>query len=69
MNSDLNQSPEKHIIYFINNNFKGRCKGSDVKPILMMKQVKITTTATVINTDAHQTQRMTSLEIAELTGK
>ena len=34
-----------------------------------MKQVKITTTATVINTDAQQTQRMTSLEIAELTGK
>jgi len=34
-----------------------------------MKQVKITTTATDINTDAQQTQRMTSLEIAELTGK
>ena len=34
-----------------------------------MKQVKITTTATVINTNAQQTQRMTSLEIAELTGK
>ncbi len=34
-----------------------------------MKQVKITTTATVINTDAHQTQRMTSFEIAALTGK
>ena len=34
-----------------------------------MKQVKITTTATVVNTDAHQTQYMTSLEIAELTGK
>ena len=28
-----------------------------------MKQVKITTTATVINTDAQQTQRMTSLEL------
>ena len=58
-----------HYPYLINNNFKGRCKGSDVKPIYNMKQVKITTTATVINTDAQQTQRMTSLEIAELTGK
>ena len=35
----------------------------------MMKQVKITTTATVINTGAQTTQHMTSLEIAELTGK
>jgi phage regulator Rha-like protein len=34
-----------------------------------MKQVKITTTATVINTGAQTTQHMTSLEIAELTGK
>ena len=34
-----------------------------------MKQVKITTTATVINTDAQQTQYMTSFEIAALTGK
>ena len=34
-----------------------------------MKQVKITTTATVVNTDAQMEQRMTSLEIAELTGK
>ena len=58
-----------HYPYLINNNFKGRCKGSDVKPIYNMKQVKITTTATVINTGAQQTQRMTSLEIAELTGK
>ena len=57
-----------HYPYLINNNFKGRCKGSDVNPFIM-KQVKITTTATVINTDAQQTQRMTSLEIAELTGK
>ena len=34
-----------------------------------MKQVKITTTATVINTGAQTTQHMTSLETAELTGK
>ena len=34
-----------------------------------MKQVKITTTATVINTNAQQTQYMTSFEIAALTGK
>ena len=34
-----------------------------------MKQVKITTTATVVNTDAQTEQHMTSLEIAELTGK
>ena len=34
-----------------------------------MKQVKISTTATVINTSAHQTQYMTSFEIAALTGK
>ena len=34
-----------------------------------MKQVKITTTATVVNTDAQMEQHMTSLEIAELTGK
>ena len=34
-----------------------------------MKQVKITTTATVVNTDAQMEQHMTSLEIAELIGK
>ena len=34
-----------------------------------MKQVKITTTATVINTGAQTTQYMTSFEIAALTGK
>jgi hypothetical protein len=47
-----------HYPHLINNNFKGRCKGSDVKPIYMKTKI------ISINN-----QRMSSLEIAKLCGK